>query len=107
MKHEEVMVIAIMGAAGNVGSKVADLLLQAGDEIRVLQHARDLAELGARGAEVVKGDATKVHDLRVLFAGVSAALVLLPDNVGDPSFVENRATMSGVIRDALRAENVS
>jgi uncharacterized protein YbjT (DUF2867 family) len=107
MEHEEVTVIAIMGAAGNVGSKVADLLLQSGNEIRVLQHARDLAELRARGAEVMTGDATNVQDLRVLFAGVSAALVLLPENVADPSFVEHRATMSGVIRDALRAENVS
>jgi uncharacterized protein YbjT (DUF2867 family) len=100
-------VIAIMGAAGNVGSKVADLLLQAGNEIRVLQHARELPQLHARGADVVTGDATNVHDLRGLFAGVSAALVLLPENVADPFFVENRATMSGVIRDALRAENVS
>jgi uncharacterized protein YbjT (DUF2867 family) len=100
-------VIAVMGAAGNVGSKVADLLLQAGNEIRVLQHARELAELRSREADVVTGDAMNVQDLQRLFAGVSAALVLLPENVGDPSFVENRVAMSGVIRDALRAENVS
>jgi uncharacterized protein YbjT (DUF2867 family) len=99
--------IGIMGAAGNVGSKVADLLLEAGNEVRVLQHARELAQLRARGADVVMGDATNVHDLRGLFAGVSAALVLLPENVADPSFVENRATMSRAIRDALRAESVS
>jgi uncharacterized protein YbjT (DUF2867 family) len=99
-------VIAIMGAAGNVGSKVADLLLESGNEVRVLQHARELTELRERGADVVMGDATNVRDLRGLFAGVPAALVLLPDNVADPSFVENRMTMSGVIRDALRAENV-
>jgi uncharacterized protein YbjT (DUF2867 family) len=106
-EQEEVAVIAIMGAAGNVGGKVADRLLQAGKEIRVLQHARELADLRARGANIVAGDATNIGDLRELFAGVSAALVLLPDNVGDPSFVENRAAMSGAIRDALRAEGVS
>ncbi len=100
------MVISIMGAAGNVGSKVADLLLEAGVEVRVLQHARGLNELRARGADVVKGDATNVQDLKVLFAGASAVLVLLPENVADPSFVENRTAMSRAIRDALRAEKV-
>jgi uncharacterized protein YbjT (DUF2867 family) len=99
-------VIAIMGAGGNVGSKVADLLLQAGEEVRVLEHGRDLTELGARGAHVVRGDAMNIDDLRALFAGVSTALVLLPENVADRSFVENRVTMSRAIRDALAAERV-
>src|SRR5687767_10019810 len=105
--REEAIVIAIMGAAGNVGGKVADLLLEAGAGVRVLQHARGLDELCARGADVVEGNAANVDDLKVLFAGASAALVLLPDNVADPSFIENRAAMSRSIRDALRAENVS
>lgn len=99
--------IAVMGAAGNVGSTVANLLLEAGQEVRVLEHARDLTELRARGADIVKGDAMKVEGLRTLFAEVSAALVLLPENVADPSFVENRVAMSRAIRDALRAEGVS
>ena len=47
--------IAVMGAAGNVGSKVADMLLREGEEIRVLQHARDLSALRQRSAEVVTG----------------------------------------------------
>jgi nucleoside-diphosphate-sugar epimerase len=97
-------VIAVMGAAGNVGSTVANLLLEAGQEVRVLEHARDLTELRARGADIVKGDAMKVEDLRRLFAEVSAALVLLPENVADPFFVENRVSMSRAISDALRAE---
>jgi uncharacterized protein YbjT (DUF2867 family) len=100
-------VIAVMGAAGNVGSTVANLLLHAGHKVRVLEHARDLTELRARGADIAKGDAMKVEDLRTLFADVSAALVLLPENVADPSFVENRVAMSRAIRDALRAEGVS
>jgi uncharacterized protein YbjT (DUF2867 family) len=96
-----------MGAAGNVGSKVADRLLRAGEEIRVLEHARDLTEVGARGADVARGDALSVDDLRALFRGVSAALVVLPENVTDPSFVENRAAMSRAMREALGAEGVS
>lgn len=99
--------IAIMGAAGNVGSKVCDLLLEAGEQVRVLEHTRDLTHLRERGAEVVKGDASAVDDLRRLFTTASVALVLLPEDVSDPSFVENRVVMSRAIRDALRAEGVS
>jgi uncharacterized protein YbjT (DUF2867 family) len=98
--------IAVMGAAGSVGGKVADLLFQAGEPVRVLEHVRDLTKLGERGAEVIRGDAMNVEDLRRLFAGASATLVLLPENVADPSFVENRKVISRAIRDALRAENV-
>ena len=99
--------IAIMGAAGHVGSKVCDLLLEAGEQFRVLEHNRDLAQLRQQGVEVVSGDASKVDDLRALFASASAALVLLPEVVSDPSFVENRVVMSRAICDALKAEGVS
>ena len=98
--------IALMGAAGNVGSKVAELLLEASEEVRVLQHARDLTDLTERGPEVVTGDAMSVDDLRTLFHGAAAALVLLPENVADPMFVEHRRTMSRAIRDALQATGV-
>jgi uncharacterized protein YbjT (DUF2867 family) len=106
-EDEEIPVIAVMGAAGNVGSKVADFLLQAGERVRILEHVRDLTELRERGAEMESGDAMNVDDLRRLFVGVTGALVLLPENVADPAFVENRTAMSRAIRDALRAEGVS
>jgi uncharacterized protein YbjT (DUF2867 family) len=98
--------IAVMGAAGNVGGKLADLLLQGDQEVRVLQHRRTLEELGERGAEVVTGDGLQVEDLRRLFTGADAAFVLLPDNVDDPRFVANRSRMSQAITDALRETRV-
>ena len=99
--------IAVMGAAGNVGSKVVDLLLGAGEKIRVLAHERDLTALGAKGAEIVIGDARSAEVLSTLFAGADAALVLLPEDLSDPDFVANRATMSRAIRTALGAERVA
>ena len=45
--------IGVMGAAGNVGRKVADRLLQAGEEVRVLRHTRELTDLRERRAEVM------------------------------------------------------
>lgn len=101
------MVIAVMGAAGNVGSKVADLLLREGEQVRVLQHRRDLTVLAERGAEVVGADALDAEALRAFFAGARSALVLLPEDVADPSFAANRSRMSRAIRDALEASGVA
>jgi uncharacterized protein YbjT (DUF2867 family) len=98
--------ISVMGAAGNVGGRVADLLLNAGEKVRALEHRRELTDLRERGADVIQGDAMSVEDLRALFDGAVAALVLLPENVADSRFVENRAAMSRTIRDALSAAAV-
>ena len=93
--------IAVMGAAGRVGGRVADLLLGEGQDLRLLEHARALDELGARGAEVIHGDAADVDNLGSLFDGADAALVLLPDNVGEERFVAARSTIANSIGDAL------
>lgn len=95
-----------MGAAGRVGGRVADLLLEKGEQIRVLQHDRPLDELAVRGAEVLRGDATKVDDLAEFFGGSAAALVLLPDNVAEEHFVALRSTIARSISDALRRQLV-
>jgi uncharacterized protein YbjT (DUF2867 family) len=98
--------IAVMGAAGNVGSKVADLLLAQGQPVRVLEHRRRLDRLGERGAEVVTGDLADAGDLGVLLKDVEAALVMLPDVVTDPEFTATRSTMSRTIVDALGGSGV-
>lgn len=93
--------IAVMGAAGNVGGKLAGLLLARGQEVRALEHVRSLDELRERGAEVMSGDAVNVEDLRRLFRDAGAAFVLLPENPADPRFAANRSRMSRAIADAL------
>jgi uncharacterized protein YbjT (DUF2867 family) len=98
--------IALMGAAGNVGGRVASLLLDAGEPVRVLEHRRSLEPLRDRGAEVVTGDALEVGALRALFDAAEAALVLLPEDVTDPAFVQHRRTMSRDVRDALARATV-
>jgi uncharacterized protein YbjT (DUF2867 family) len=94
-------VIAVLGAAGRVGGRVAHLLLEKGEQIRVLQHSRPLDELAAQRADVVHGDAANVDDLAELFDGAVAALVLLPDNVAEARFVAQRSTIARSIADAL------
>jgi uncharacterized protein YbjT (DUF2867 family) len=98
--------IAVTGAAGNVGGKVAHLLLEAGEEIRALEHNRDLSGLRKRGAEVVSGDVSSVDEFTDFLDGARAALVLLPENMADPDFVENRAAMARAMCDAIRKSGV-
>jgi uncharacterized protein YbjT (DUF2867 family) len=100
------MMIAVMGAAGNVGSKVTDLLLRQNEEVRVFEHARNLDEFRERGAEVVTGEATNVEDLESLFEDAVAAFVLLPENLADPQFVATRSAISLALANALREQPV-
>ena len=98
--------IAVMGAAGNVGSKVTERLLREGRQVRVLEHRRKLDGLGVRGAEVVTGDAADPGDLGRLLQGVEAAMVLLPEDLTDQEFVANRSRMSEAIAEALGGSRV-
>jgi uncharacterized protein YbjT (DUF2867 family) len=99
--------IAVMGAAGNVGSKVTERLLREGRDVRVLEHRRKLDGLGERGAEIVTGEAGSPENLRRLLEGAEAALVLLPEDLADQEFVANRSRMSEAIAGALGGSRVA
>ena len=49
--------ITVMGATGNTGRKITELLLEAGEEVRALVRSPEkLAKLDALGAKTVAGD---------------------------------------------------
>lgn len=98
--------IAVMGAAGNVGSKVTDLLLSQNEHVRVFEHERKLHRFREHGIEIVTGDAINTEDLLALFEDAAVALVLLPEDLTDPHFVANRSKMSRAIAEALRGARV-
>lgn len=98
--------IAVMGAAGNVGSKVADLLLGANEAVRVFEHKRELGALASRGADIVAGDAANVEDLQRLFEEAEAALILLPEDLADPRFAATRSGISRALARALHEQAV-
>jgi uncharacterized protein YbjT (DUF2867 family) len=55
---------------------------------------------------VVGGDPVDPGDLRQLFDGAGAALVLFPEDLADPDFTANRSRMSAAIADALAGSDV-
>lgn len=99
--------IAVMGASGEVGNKVTDLLLREGEGVRVFgRSAERLEQFGSRGAEVVVGDAIDLDDLQVLFKDAASALVVLSGDLADPHYVSSRSQMSRAITGALREQRV-
>jgi uncharacterized protein YbjT (DUF2867 family) len=106
-RRKEIGMIAVMGASGNVGSKVTDLLLDQEQDVRVFGRSAERLEApGRRGAEVVVGSAINVDDLQTLFKDAKAALVVLPDDVTDADFASNRSQMSRAITQALHDQHV-
>ena len=70
---------AITGATGNIGSKVADILLARGEKVRLI--SRDAARLQRnmeRGAEPAVGDLKDVKFLTDTFKGVKGVFAMIP-----------------------------
>ena len=69
----------ICGASGNVGSRIAEWLLAAGEPVRVIGRDRvHLGPLASNGAESWPGDLGDEAFLAKAFAGVRGAFVLIP-----------------------------
>src|SRR6185436_15934573 len=77
--------IAVMGASGNIGSKVTEHLLAGGHTVRAIgRSAEKLAGLKARGADVLLGDAADEAFLTRAFTGADGAFTLVPTDLGSP-----------------------
>jgi uncharacterized protein YbjT (DUF2867 family) len=73
--------IAVMGASGNIGSKVTEHLLAGGHTVRAIGRSADkLAGARARGAEILIGDASDAAFLGRAFGAADAAFTLQPSN---------------------------
>jgi len=77
----------ITGATGNIGSRVADILLARGEKVRLI--SRDAARLQhyvERGAEPAVGELTDVRFLTDTFKGATAVFSMIPPNYGARDF---------------------
>ena len=75
--------ILITGCPGNIGSPLAQHLLQQGVKIRLMvrnpkKEDQVVADLQSRGAEVVQGDFSDPGSLAHCFTGVKSAFLLVP-----------------------------
>lgn len=74
--------IAILGATGTVGSKIAEILLRDGHDVTVIaRHAERLEKFRSMNAEIFVGDVNNVDVLTNAFKNADSAFLILPDNV--------------------------
>jgi len=77
----------IMGATGNIGSKLANILLDKGEKIKVIgRSAERLKPFADRGAEAAVGDVSDVQFLTDAFQGADAVFALIPPDYTTDDF---------------------
>lgn len=83
--------ILVMGATGNIGSKITTHLLAHGQKVRcVARHFQNKEAF--RGAELAQGDANNVGFLTDAMRGCSVAFTMIPSNVqaAEMRFYQNK-----------------
>jgi uncharacterized protein YbjT (DUF2867 family) len=97
----------ILGATGNVGGKIAEILLAGGEKVRVVARtAERLAPLKARGATVHAGDIRDTVFLTNVFRGSEAVFTLIPPNYAVQNFGAYQDEIGESIAKALHDAGV-
>jgi NAD(P)H dehydrogenase (quinone) len=95
--------LVITGASGQLGRRVAEIALAAGEQDRLTLVTRSpgtLADLAARGAEIRYGDFTRPKSLRAAFAGGVRMLLISTTDLA------HRSAQHGAAIDAAVAAGV-
>jgi len=99
--------IAILGATGNVGGKIAALLSKKNEPIRVISRSIDhLRPLASKTVTGFAGDAADTDFLLKAFSGVDAVFSLIPPNPAAPDFMRYADNIGESIARALEVAKV-
>ena len=99
--------IAVMGASGHTGQRVAELLLDSGEKVRALGRSREkLAALEKKGAEVWTGDAADARFLASAFQGADGVFTMVPPDPRAPDYRTLQDRIGEATSSALRESGV-
>lgn len=97
----------VCGATGNIGSRVAELLLAAGEPVRAVGRERvRLGPLASKGAEPWPGDIGDTAFLEKVFSGARGAFILIPPKYDAPDFREYQNRIGASLVSALSKARV-
>lgn len=97
----------ILGATGNVGSKIVDILVKKGSKVRmVASNANLLRPFVSKNAEAFAGDALNTEFLTKAFEGSDAVFTMIPTNLHAPNYGDYATRMGDSIANALKAAKV-
>ncbi|MBN6040119.1 NAD(P)H-binding protein [Amycolatopsis sp. 195334CR] len=101
------MTITVLGATGNTGGKIAELLLAAGESVRAVgRSAEKLAPLAAAGAELAVGDVGDPDFLTEAFRGADAVYTLLHTGPEVEDYFTEQDRKGEAIVEAVRRTGV-
>ncbi|MDP9122803.1 MAG: NAD(P)H-binding protein [Acidobacteriota bacterium] len=103
--HDQLFVVT--GATGNIGRRLAELLLEGHRRVRVVGRDEErLRPLAAAGAQVLHGSLDDPDFARRAFAGAHAAFTMVPPNLSVPDLRHWQNRVSDAIAGGLRAAAV-
>ncbi len=98
----------IMGATGNIGSKLADTLLSRNQAVKVIGRSADrLQSYVARGATAAAGDAGDSEFLAEAFSGSEAVFTMIPPNYAAENFRQYSNEIGRRIDTAIEKSGVA
>ena len=100
--------LVITGATGKTGSKLAEILLEKGQKVRVIgRDAGKLKMFTARGAEAAVGDLADTAFLAKAFRGADAVYALIPPNFSAADFRAYQKKIGESIVAAIKDSGVT
>ena len=97
----------ITGATGNIGSKLAEILLSRGQKVRVIGRSADkLAAFAKKGAEVAAGSLDDGAFLAGAFAQAKGVFAMLPPKPGAADYHKENERTGEIIASALSQAKV-
>jgi len=99
--------ITIMGATGNIGSKIAEILIKKGEQVRLVARSADrLKPFVGKNAKAIAGDANDTGFLATAFKDADAVFTLVPPNPKADRFMEHADKIGESIARALERAKV-
>ena len=100
--------LTIMGATGNIGSKLADRLLEKNQRVKVIGRSADrLQPFVDRGATAAAGDAGDSDFLSEAFSGSEAVFAMIPPDYATQDFRQYQNEIGRQIATAIEKSGVS
>ncbi len=99
--------IVVTGATGNIGRKIAEILLKSGQRVRVVVRSADKAkDLKEKGAEVAVASLDDADALAAALKGADAAFLMIPPNYTAQDFRAYQNKISESLEKAVRQSGV-
>lgn len=98
---------AITGATGHIGHRITELLLEHGEQVRVIgRTAETLQPWVKQGAKAFTGTLEDVSFLARAFQGADGVFAMIPPNMQTPDFRAYQNRVGTAIAEALKAARV-